>query len=83
VVDVREELASLLHKILSTMHFLSAVNAEKAVDVDEIVRHAHPLERSRVEDLLRCCRDLGYVNESEGRFYLTYKGVLSVLSISS
>jgi hypothetical protein len=82
-MGVREGMASLLHRILSIMHFLSAVNVEKAVDADEIARHAHPLERSQVEDALRCCKDLGYVNEKEGRFYLTYKGVLSVLSISS
>jgi len=80
---MREGMASLLHRILSIMHFLSAVNVEKAVDADEIARHARPLERSQVEDALRCCKDLGYVNEKEGRFYLTYKGVLSVLSISS
>jgi len=82
-MGMREGMASLLHRILSIMHFLSAVNVEKAVDADEIARHAYPLERSQVEDALRCCKDLGYVNEKEGRFYLTYKGVLSVLSISS
>jgi DNA-binding transcriptional ArsR family regulator len=82
VIDV-EEIASLLHKILSIMHFLSAVSADKAVDADEIARHARPLERSQVENALRCCKDLGYVNENKGRFYLTYKGVLSVLSMSS
>jgi hypothetical protein len=80
---LKEEIASLLHRILSIMHFLSAVSADRAVDVDEIARHARLLERSQVEDMLRCCKDLGYVNENRGRFYLTYKGVLSVLSISS
>jgi len=80
---MKEGMASLLHRILSIMHSLSAVSAERAVDADEIARHAHPLERSQVEDALRCCKDLGYVSESEGRFYLTYKGVLSVLSTSS
>lgn len=83
MVDVKEEIASLLHKVLSIMHFLSAVSADRAVDANEIASHARPLEKSQVEDALRYCKDLGYVNENRGRFYLTYKGVLSVLSISS
>lgn len=80
---MKEEMASTLHKILSIMHFLSAIDVDRAVDADEIARHARPLERPQVEDALRHCKDLGYVNESRGRFYLTYKGVLSVLSMSS
>lgn len=80
---MKEGIASLLHKVLSIMLFLSAVSAERAVDTDEIASHARPLEKSQVEDTLRYCKDLGYVNENKGRFYITYKGILSVLSISS
>lgn len=76
-------MAQVLHKILSTMHFLSAIDAETAVDADDIAKHVQSLDKSQVEDMLRCCKELGYVSERSGRFYLTFKGILSALSISS
>jgi hypothetical protein len=80
---LKDGLASLLHRILSIMHSLSAEDANTAIDANEIAELAHPLERKQVEYILECCKDMGYVNEKGGRFYLTYKGILSVLSICS
>lgn len=80
---MKEEMAQVLHKILSIMHLLSATDAKTAVDVSDIARHVQPIDEKQVEDALRCCREMGYVNEKDGRFYLTYKGILSALSISS
>lgn len=80
---MKEEMAQALHKILSIMHFLSAIDSMTAVDVNDIARHLQPIDRDQVENVLKCCRELGYVNEKDGRYYLTYKGILSALSISS
>lgn len=80
---MKQEMAQILHRILSTMHFLSAIDTKTAVDVDDIARHVQPIDKNQVEDILRHCRELGYVSEKDGRFYLTYKGILSALSISS
>ncbi|MDH5815477.1 MAG: hypothetical protein QE164_01590 [Candidatus Nezhaarchaeota archaeon] len=80
---MKEEITQALHKILSIMHFLSAIDAENAVHVDDIAKHVQSLDKSQIEDVLRCCKELGYVGERSGRFYLTFKGILSAISISS
>lgn len=80
---MKEEMAYILHKILSIMHFLSAIDVKTAIDANDIARHAQLIDKSQVEDVLRYCKELGYVSEKDGRFYLTYKGILSALSISS
>lgn len=77
------ESISRLHKVLSVMYFLSAINDETAVGVSEIVKYAQLMNENEVNELLKCCKELGYVNEEGGRFYLTYRGVISALSISS
>lgn len=80
---MKEEMMQVLHKILSIMHFLSAIDAKTAVGVNDIARHVELMDEKQVENALRCCRELGYVNEEDGKFYLTYKGILSALSINS
>lgn len=80
---MKQEVAQILHKVLSTMHFLSAIDAETAVDADDIAKHVQQIDKNQVEDALRHCKELGYVSEKSGRFYLTYRGILSALSISS
>ncbi|MCS7140494.1 MAG: hypothetical protein N3F04_05355 [Candidatus Nezhaarchaeota archaeon] len=80
---VRHEDVVRVHRVLAVMHFLSAVSGDTAVDINEVARHAQPMSEGEVSELLRCCKELGYVIEENGRFYLTYKGVLSALSISS
>ncbi|MEM4576459.1 MAG: hypothetical protein QW701_03210 [Candidatus Nezhaarchaeales archaeon] len=77
------ELISRIHKVLSVMYFLSAINDETAVGISEIAKYSKMMNENEVNELLKCCKELGYVNEEGGRFYLTYRGIISALSISS
>lgn len=68
-----------IHRVLSAMHLMSATSSETSVGLEELER----LVGEEVRELLRRCMELDYVREAGGRYFLTYKGLISAISMSS
>ncbi|MCX8205345.1 MAG: hypothetical protein N3H31_06820 [Candidatus Nezhaarchaeota archaeon] len=75
--------ASKIHRVLSTMHLLSATSYDTSVGVEDLARLMRSMCLEEVVELMRRCLELDYVREVGGRYFLTYRGLISALSISS
>jgi len=80
---IQPEAIAKLHKVLLTMHFLSATSSEASISIKDLARHIQSMNEEEIREVLKSCIELDYVYEVNGRYYLTYKGLISALSISS
>lgn len=79
----REAEGSKMHKVISIMHLMSATSYETSIKMEDLFRLAQPMEWEEVGEVVRRCVELDYLREVDGRYFLTYKGLLFALSINS
>ncbi|MGC8555949.1 MAG: hypothetical protein ACP5NG_02925 [Conexivisphaera sp.] len=74
---------SRLRDLLRAMHLLGAVREDSAVAPHALCPLMPDLPFSEVSRLMELGERMGYLSRIDDRFYLTFRGEISVISISS
>ncbi len=72
-----------LRELLRAMHLLGAVGEESAIPPHELCPLMPDATLSEIQSLMEAGERLGYLSRSGDRFYLTFRGEITVISISS
>lgn len=72
-----------LRDLLRAMHLLGAVNEGAAVAPGDLCPLLRDASFSEIESLMDLGERLGYLSRVGDKFYLTFRGEISVISISS
>jgi len=72
-----------LRELLRAMHLLGAVREESAVAPHAVCPLMPDMAFSDISRLMELGERMGYLSRTGGGFYLTFRGEISVLSISS
>ncbi len=74
---------SRLRDLLRAMHLLGAVREDAAVAPHAVCSLMRDLPFSEISSLMDLGERMGYLSRVGDRFYLTFRGEISVISISS
>jgi hypothetical protein len=72
-----------LRDLLRAMHLMGAVGEGSAVDLESVARLLPDAALHEVHGLVELGERLGYLSRSGDRLYLTLRGEISAISISS